>query len=208
MPFTSPPKPAAKAATDDRSARRDCAGLRRQLQSAVPSTRRWAARDLAACPDASTGLVARLLCETERSVRQVIFSSLAALGDEVAVAGLVRCLRSEQAALRNEAIDTMRNMPRQVAPIMEALLQDADADVRIFAINILGSLCHPDVERWLIAVIGRDPEVNVCGTAADLLCELGSAAACPALSRLKLRFSDEPYIQFAADLALRRLTDS
>ena len=208
MPFTSTPRPAADAATEERSTRRDCASLQRQLQHATPLTRRWAARDLAACPDASAGLVERLLCETERSVRQVIFSSLTALGDEAAVAGLVHCLRSEQAALRNEAIDSMKNMPRQVTPIMEALLLDADPDVRIFAINILDSLPHPDVERWLIAVIDRDPEVNVCGTAVDLLCELGTGAACPALRALKLRFSDEPYIQFAADLALRRLTDS
>jgi hypothetical protein len=53
-------------------------------------------------------------------------------------------------------------------------------------------------------VIDRDPVVNVCGTAVDLLGELGSPASHEALERLKQRFADEPYIQFAADLALKR----
>jgi len=77
--------------------------------------------------------------------------------------------------------------------------------VRIFAINILESLRHPDVEAWLIEVIERDPMVNVCGTAVDLLSEVGSSASHDALERLKARFAAEPYIQFAADLALQRI---
>jgi hypothetical protein len=47
--------------------------------------------------------------------------------------------------------------------------------------------------------------VNVCGTAVDLLSEVGSSAAHDALERLKARFAAEPYIQFAADLALKRI---
>ena len=64
------------------------------------------------------------------------------------------------------------------------------------AVNILESLRHPKVEEWLISVIDRDQAVNVCGTAVDLLGELGSPISHDALERLKLRFSDEPYIQF------------
>ena len=208
MPFTSHPQPSHTDAADERAVRRDCAGLQLALRHQLPLTRRWAARDLADCPDAAACLVAQLGSEADRSVREVIFSSLTALGNTVAVAGLVHCLRSEQAALRNEAIDSMKKMPLQVAPIMHGLLHDADPDVRIFAVNILESLHHPEVERWLIAIIGNDPEVNVCGSAVDLLCELGTEAARPALQQLKTRFSEQPYIQFAADLALRRLTTS
>jgi HEAT repeat protein len=184
----------------------DCASLQQQLQDAVPFKRRQAARELADCPDAAANLVAQLLCEADHAVREMIFSSLTTLGDAVAVAGMVRCLRSEHAALRNEAIESMKTMPVQVAPIMVGLLNDADPDVRIFAVNILESLCHPNVEPWLIGVIEHDPEVNVCGTAVDLLCELGSEASRTALIQLKARFTDEPYIQFAVDLALKRLT--
>lgn len=208
MPFIQHTQPAHAADEDERSVHRDCASLQRELQHATPLTRRWAARDLADCPDAAASLVAQLLCESEHSVREVIFSSLTVLANPVAVAGLVQCLRSEQASLRNEAIECMKRMPEQVAPMMEELLHDTEVDVRIFAVNILESLHHPQVEHWLIGVICSDPEVNVCGTAADLLSELGSEASRSALQQLKVRFPEEPYIQFAADLALQRITKS
>jgi hypothetical protein len=60
----------------------------------------------------------------------------------------------------------------------------------------------------LLAVIDNDLVVNVCGTAVDLLGEVGSAASQASLLRLKQRFMDEPYIQFATDLALKRLGEA
>jgi len=123
----------------------------------------------------------------------------------VAVTGLVECLRSENASLRNEAIEAMKQLPDEVSIIMRGLLLDADPDVRIFAVNILESLRHPDVESWLITVIEQDPLLNVCATAVDLLGEVGTAAAREPLKRLNQRFPGEPYIQFATDLALKRI---
>jgi tRNA A37 threonylcarbamoyladenosine synthetase subunit TsaC/SUA5/YrdC len=49
--------------------------------------------------------------------------------------------------------------------------------------------------------------VNVCATAVDLLCEVGAKASMDPLFRLKTRFAHEPYIQFAADLALKRIRE-
>jgi len=141
-------------------------------------------------------------------VREVILTTLTRLGDDVAIAGLVDCLRSEEdAALRNEALEAMKQLPDEVAPIMAGLLHDADPDVRIFAVNILESLRHPEVEAWLIDVIQHDPHVNVCATAVDLLGEVGSDRAREALLGLKARFAQEPYVQFAASLALRRIDE-
>jgi HEAT repeat protein len=88
---------------------------------------------------------------------------------------------------------------------MKALLADQDSDLRICAVNILESLRHPQVEEWLIEVIEGDPHLNVCGTAVDLLGETGSPGALAALDRLKKRFPDEPYIQFAADMAIKHI---
>jgi HEAT repeat protein len=190
---------------DERKRSRDCATLVEELSNSNPTARRWAARDLAECPDASGALVERLKLETNGSVREVILTTLTRLGDDLAVAGLVQCLRSEDAALRNEAIDAMKQLPDEVAPLMQGLLRDADPDVRIFAVNILESLCHPEVEAWLIEVIEQDAHVNVCATAVDLLGEVGSAAARQSLWNLKKRFPDEPFVQFAADIALRRI---
>jgi HEAT repeat protein len=189
------------------SARSDCANLEQQLSQPLAETRRWAARDLIDCPGSSAVLVARLQVETDASVREVILTSLTRLGDAVAVQGLVHCMRSEDAALRNEAIEAMKQLPQAVAPIMHDLLNDADSDLRIFAVNILESLRHSDVERWLIEVIERDPHVNVCATAVDLLGEVGSSMALEPLQRLKARFASETYIQFAANLAIKRIQE-
>jgi HEAT repeat protein len=160
---------------------------------------------LANCSDVSSVLVDRLKQEQDLSVREVILTTLTRQGDALAVAGLVDCLRSEDAALRNQATEAMKQLPDEVAPIMQGLLEDLDADVRIFAVNILESLRHPKVESWLIKVIETDAHINVCATAVDLLSEVGTQAARQPLIRLKARFIDEPYIQFAADLALKRI---
>lgn len=192
-------------ATDERNQKRACPDLLASLEDTNPTTRRWAARDLVNCPDVAAALMARLQREDDASVRQVILTTITRLGDLTAIHGLVDCLRSEDAALRNEVIDAMKQLPDEVAPIMQGLLGDADPDVRIFAVNILESLRHPAVESWLIAVIDTDRHVNVCAAAVDLLSEVGSAAAIAPLTRFKARFSDEPYIQFATDLALKRI---
>ena len=147
-----------------------------ELSSPNPTARRWAARDLLDCPGATTALVDRLQVEADIAVREVILTTLTRLGDDVAVAGLVQCLRSEDATLRNEAIEAMKQLPDEVAPIMRELLHDQDPDVRIFTVNILESLRHPAVESWLIEVIEEDTQVNVCATAVDLLGEVGSMA--------------------------------
>jgi HEAT repeat protein len=184
---------------------RDCSGLAEQLTDKNPIARRWAAKDLIDCPDASGPLVEQLGREEDASVREVILTTLIQLGDEEAVAGLVECLRSEDVSLRNEAVEAMKLLPAEIAPIMGGLLKDPDPDVRIFAVNVLESLRHELVEEWLNEVIERDPHVNVCATAVDLLGEVGSTYSSEALENLKARFPDEPYISFAADLALKRI---
>ncbi len=186
---------------------RERANLEANLNDPSAEVRRWAARDLVECPQASDALVKCLRSETNASVREVILTSLTHLGDATAVAGLVECLRSEDASLRNEAIEAMKQLPDAVAPIMQDLLHDDDADVRIFAVNILESLRHADVERWLCEVILSDTHINVCATAVDLLGEVGQTDALEPLRQLKARFAGEPYIEFAADLAIKRILE-
>lgn len=200
-------KPAEREQSQDTPSK-TAAELIEQLAAPSSEQRRWAARDLVDFPEHAQDLLQRLPVETDRSVREVLLSSLTRIGDPVAIAGMVECLRSEDAALRNEVVEVMKLMPDEVAPIMKKLLLDSDPDVRIFAVNVLESLRHPEVENWLIDVIAQDPHVNVCATAVDLLGEVGSVSATEPLTQLKARFSDEPYIQFAADLALRRIHES
>jgi HEAT repeat protein len=186
---------------------RDYSQLLTALEDGDAAGRRQAAREIVRCPDAAKTLVNRLKSEEDLSVREVILNTLLRLNVPSEVSGLVDCLRSEDAALRNEVIEAFKQMGSEVDPILHTLLADPDPDVRIFVVNILDSQRHPDVESWLIKVIEQDSHVNVCATAVDLLCEVASEAAVDPLSRLKARFASEPYIQFAANLAIKRIRE-
>jgi HEAT repeat protein len=186
---------------------RNCDVLAAALEDGDAAGRRQAAREIARCPDAAKTLVNRLKLEEDLSVREAILSTLLRLNDTVAVSGLVDCLRSEDVALRNEAIEAFKQMGSEVDSILHSLLADPDPDVRIFAVNILDSQRHPKAESWLIKVIEQDSHINVCATAVDLLCEVATETAVDPLIRLKARFASEPYIQFAADLALKRIRE-
>jgi len=187
---------------------RDAAGLVAQLADNDASVRRWAARDLAQHPDhpeAAAAVCARLAIETDPSVRTVLFSSAARLGGSAVVAALVPLLRSEDAALRNGAIEVLAGLPDAVAPHIERLLNDADSDVRIFTVNLLGDLQHANVAHWLEQVLMHDPTVNVVGAALEVMAEVGSAQSLPALRESARRFADDAYIGFAVNLAIERI---
>lgn len=180
-------------------------GLIAQLRDGDVEQRRWAARDLAAHPAAAAALGERLVREPVASVREAIFTSLKAIASDAAVAALLPLLRSEDAMLRNGAIEALASMPGPVAPRVGALLHDHDPDVRIFTVNLLGELQHPQVPAWLIGVIERDDQVNVVAAAIEVLAEVGSPDAIGALQRVGPRFAHDPFIAFAAELALQRI---
>jgi HEAT repeat protein len=193
------------AEADEPRQERSSAVLTASLDDRDPQTRRQAARDMFHCPAAAEALVSRLKREPDAAVREVILTTLVRLGDPSVAAGMAECLRSEDAALRNEVIEAIGLLSGDVSATLRALLADSSPDVRIFAVNILDSRRQPDVESWLIEVIERDTHLNVCATAVDLLCEVGTEAALAPLLRLKASFVSEPFIQFAANRAIKRI---
>ncbi len=209
MPLVKKPTlPAPEPLPDDSAQsfadRRD---LPASLAAPAASVRRAAVRALAeAGGDESVKvLCGRLPAETDGPVREAIFLALAAIGGDAAVAGLLPLLSDEDPALRNGAIETLQQLPRPVAPRMEALLADPDSDVRIFAVNVAGNLRHPDVERWMLAVLRDDGHVNVVAAAIDTLAEVGTEAACADLERVVRRFPGDAFLAFTQRTALRRI---
>jgi hypothetical protein len=176
-----------------------------RLESPDAAERRAAAHALGAWPDAAATLLEALHEEREHAVRSALLEALARIGNEEAVAGLADCLRSEDAWLRNAAIELLRVLPLHVAPVMAHLLVDWDRDVRILAVGILDTLRHDSVEDWLLQLIDADADVNVCGAALDVLAGVATAGAREPVARLMARFPDEPYLAFAGKLVLRRL---
>jgi hypothetical protein len=167
------------------------------------AARRGAVRVLGDLSDAAPMLIEHLATERDASVRRAGFSSLIRIGNRDAIAGLIGYLRSDDATLRNGALDALASDPARVSEIVGTLLRDPDPDVRIMSLATL--LHQPDAEERLIGVISSDRSVVVCCAAVDQLGEIATSAARPALSALKLRFAEEPFIQFAADAVLSRI---
>ena len=176
-----------------------------ELVSDDASARRQAARALAAMPEATALLCARLEVEPSASVRSIIFTGLIAHPSPAAVEGLTPFLRCEDVGLRNAAIDALQKMPHEVIPCMDLLLADPDSDVRIMAVNILGLLQHPAAPARLLRVAIDDPHVNVCAAALDALAEVGEPEAIPMLECVAHRFPDVPFIKYAVATAVRRI---
>lgn len=179
------------------------------LSDADPAARRQAARALAQTPapvpDAVPALAGRLAVEDDPGVREAILTALARIGTGEAAAALLPLLDREDAALRNAVLESVQQMPPDVAvPAVLPLLEQPDSDLRIFAVQLLGTLIHPDRLDRLSAVLERDPHVNVCLAAAEALAETGDPAALPALERLALRFPDDPIVGFSVESARRR----
>ncbi|MDQ7039319.1 MAG: HEAT repeat domain-containing protein [Rhodothermus sp.] len=179
--------------------------LLQALQDPNPARRRHAVRQLARFPDGLPYLIAHLEKESDIAVLEVLLQELVHAATPEAREALIRALRSDQATLRNATLDILRQHPHQAASFIETLLQDPDPDVRILTLNLLGTLALPQTEALLIQVLEHDSHVNVCATAVDLLCEVGTEAARPALQAVSQRFAHEPYIQFAVKQALRRI---
>jgi HEAT repeat protein len=138
--------------------------------------RRSAARALGDHPEAATALCATLTGEAQESVRVAIFTALIKIGTKPAAAGLIRLLQSEDVGLRNGAIEALKTMPDSSAECISEIFASS-VDVRIFGVEILGSLQHPDRQNWLLQVIEADSELNVCAAAVEALLECGDEQA-------------------------------
>ncbi len=189
----------------EREHSRDLTGLLAQLREGDAGQRRWAARDLSHHPGAASALAAQLAGEPDSSVREAIFISLASIGNDDAAAALLSLLRSDDAALRNGAIESLAGMPEAVAPRVAALLDDEDADVRLFTVNLLGELRHAQVLPWLLQVLRQESELNVVAAAIEVLAEVGQPEHVAALRAARRRFAHDAFIGFAADTAIERI---
>ncbi len=190
---------------------KDQAQLLQDLKNGDVQTRREAIHELTDCvrQDSSIALalVSHVAHESEVSVRGSIFTALLKLKDEAAIRELIELLHSDSAALRNEVIEILQQLPDEVSTHIQALLYHQNSDIRIFALNILQTLCHPDTPKWLVNVIDHESHVNVCATALDVIAEVSSVEILPALEKLKTRFTD-PYIRFAVEATIKRIQQS
>jgi HEAT repeat protein len=174
------------------------------LKSADPVLRRGAAHKLAEHPESARELCSTVTTEPDESVRESIFTALMRIGTKPAAEGLLPLLNSEEPALRNGAIEVLKTMPDAVAERIDDIFS-GPSDVRIFGVEILGALAHPDSPRWLMRIIADDTELNVCAAAVDALAECGDGAAVVPLHALLERFPNEPFLEFSVRTAVARI---
>lgn len=171
------------------------------------ATRRNAARDLAGCPQAAPALCAAVALEAHESVRVPMFTALIRIGTKEAASGLIPLLASEDPGLRNGAIEALKTMPGSAAECISEIFAGS-TDVRIFGVEILGALAHPERQNWLLQVIEADDEVNVCAAAVEALLDCGDRAAIGPLQALLARYPDEPFLAFSIRAVLERIKGS
>ena len=146
---------AGDAARDNASAGRSLNELLSALGAADAVSRRQAARELAAHPNAAPAMCGRLEGERDASVRSVIFTSLIKLKTRTVVELLAPHLRSEDAALRNAVVEALQEMPEDIEPFMELAAQRSGQRCAYFRGHDFGRLASPAGTRMAIP---GDPE--------------------------------------------------
>ena len=114
-------------------------------------------------------------------------------------------LGSDDASLRTGAVDALRAMPEVVSEHLPKLLSDPDSDVRIQSCEIARGLPSDEASRILCVLLTQETEPNVCTAAIDVLTEVGTADAVPALKKCAERFTGMPFMAFAIQVATDRI---
>ena len=70
------------------------------------------------------------------------------------------------------------------------------------------SFATSGVTQWLLNVLANEREVNVVAAAIDVLAEVGEPEHVAALHNARQRFAQDPFIGFAADVAIARIESS
>jgi HEAT repeat protein len=170
---------------------------------------RWrAARALAGRAEAVTALAAALSVEKSPRVREALMTALMRVGNEACVRVLLPHLRSEDAGLRSAAIDALQALPEAILPFLATLLGDSDSDVRILATELARNLSSVEATQLLCGLLEHEEHPNVCAAAVEILAEVGTPDALPALRKCGDRFSATPFLPFAISVAIARISGS
>ncbi|WP_336489619.1 HEAT repeat domain-containing protein [Methylobacterium nigriterrae] len=170
-----------------------------------PHPTRSAATPVVGRSETADELGAALGTESDPRAREALLAALLAIADDAAAAALARHLRSENAGLRNACIEALQAMPFAAFSVLPALLADADPDVRLLATEIARAQPTETANALLAALLAGEAHPNVCGAAVEVLAEVGTAEAVPALRAARARFAKEAFLPMAIDTVLARL---
>ncbi|WP_304407707.1 HEAT repeat domain-containing protein [uncultured Desulfovibrio sp.] len=148
------------------------------------------------------------LCERIKSgnigVQEAAEYGLRKIRGPRAIEALLPLLASDEAPVRNVAMDILREIGVDAIDAMQPYLRGDDADQRIFITDILG-YCRSHKSALLLGeALLKDPEVNVRYQAAV---SLGNLAFPESVGSLCQAMHDEEWVQFAVVEALAKIND-
>ncbi|RYG37015.1 MAG: HEAT repeat domain-containing protein [Burkholderiales bacterium] len=174
------------------------------LETGSTSERWAAARALGQVASAAQSLARALRTEKASEVRQAIFTSFVLIRTREAAEALASFIGSDDAELRTGALDALGAMMDVARPLLPALLNDADPDVRLLACELVRPLDPTDGTALLCRMLETEQQPNVCGAAVDVLSEIGLVSAVAALRQSAERFAGDAYLGFAIADAIAR----
>lgn len=114
---------------------------------------------------------------------------------------LLRC--EDNAGLRNSAAEAVARLGAKAVTPLIALAHDADADVRKFVLDAMGSINSLDFVQPLLSAL-TDADVNVAAAAAEHLGNLGDARVVPDLIKA-VATNENDLFRFSALAAIGKL---
>ena len=185
---------------------RSQAELLAALRAGSPADRRVAARDLAAHPDAAEELVAQLAVESDRAVREMIGTSLVAIGSPQTPALVAPLLRADDATLRNDAREALLLLPG-AEEVARTLLADEEPEVRMFAVEILAARLGAEAGDEIAELLEKEADVNVSGLVCEKLGEIGGVRHIDALQSVRERVDPDGFLAFVVEDVTERILE-
>lgn len=144
----------------------------------------------------------RHIQEGNLGVQEAADRALRAIRGEKSVQAVIPLLASEEAPVRNAAMDILREIAEDDLESVMSQLKSSDPDLRIFISDILGSTNSLFSVAPLCEALLKDQEVNVRYQAAVSLGELGFSDAADSLIQA---LDDEEWVQFSVIEALTKI---
>jgi len=110
-----------------------------KLSSEQEPDRIYAAEDLGYANQVAgvAALLARLEVEPSAAVKQAIFAALGQIEDESVIEAMIALLDSEDAFVRNQAVEVLRQRDGRIGTYLERAFNEGDADRRKFVVDVL-----------------------------------------------------------------------
>lgn len=110
-----------------------------KLSSEQEPERIYAAEDLGYANQVAgvAALLARLEMEPSAAVKQAIFTALGQIEDESVIEAMIGLLDSEDAFVRNQAVEVLRQRDGRTVPYLEGAFNEGDGDRRKFVVDVL-----------------------------------------------------------------------